>query len=67
MTVCDVCGYPMTAVFFSTAFVCNNCDNIHDPYQSSATGPRVESENSRGRTCASTTGSSVPDEKGKRA
>ena len=66
MTACDVCGYPMTAVFFSTAFVCNNCDNIHDPYQSSDRH-RVSDENSGSSLCASTPASQVPPQKVERA
>ena len=69
MTVCDVCGYPMTAVFFSPAYVCMNCDHVVEmpEYQSSATGPRVDQGEKREKHLCLHSGQPTNPDTGKRA
>ena len=70
MTICLICGYPMTQVFNGRgSYICMNCDYETTPFliQSSVTGHRVSDENSPGSLCASTGGSQVPPQKVERA
>ena len=69
MTVCLICGYPMTQVFNGRgSYICMNCDYETTPFLiQSSDRRRASSENSGRSTCASTPASQVPLQKVERA